>query len=75
MVKLRFSIPSMNRLINIVKLIPYSGGYKIKTKMGVEKDIDNTIVKNILNFVDSDLSQNKIDTGTLTPSLGITKIK
>jgi len=75
MVKLRFSIPSMNRLINIVKLIPYSGGYKIKTKMGVEKDIDNTIVKNILNFVDSDLSQTKIDTGTLTPSLGITKIK
>ena len=75
MVKLRFSIPSMNRLINIVKLIPYSGGYKIKTKMGVEKDIDNTIVKNILNFVDSDLSQTKIDTGTLTPSLGVTKIK
>jgi len=75
MVKLRFSIPSMNRLINIVKLIPYSGGYKIKTKMGVEKDIDNTIVKNILNFVDSNLSQTKIDTGTLTPSLGVTKIK
>ena len=75
MVKLRFSIPSMNRLINIVKLIPYSGGYKIKTKMGVEKNINNNIVKNILNFVDSDLSQTKIDTGTLTPSLGITKIK
>ena len=75
MVKLRFSIPSMNRLINIVKLIPYSGGYKIKTKMGVEKDIDNTIVKNILNFVDSDLNQTKIDTGSFTPSLGVTKIK
>ena len=75
MVKLRFSIPSMNRLIKIVKLIPYSGGYKIKTKMGFEKDIDNNIVKNILNFVDSDLSETKIDTGTLTPSLGVTKIK
>lgn len=75
MVNLRFSIPSMNRLINIVQLIPYSGGYKIKTKMGVEKNINNNIVKNILNFVDSDLIQTEVDTGTFTPSLGITKIK
>jgi len=75
MVKLRFSIPSMNRLINIVQLIPYSGGYKIKTKMGFEKDINNNIVKNILNFIDSDLIQTEVDTGTFTPSLGITKIK
>jgi len=55
--------------------MPYSGGYKIKTKKGVEKDIDNNTVKIILNFVDSDLNQTKIDTGALTPSLNITKIK
>lgn len=43
--------------------------------MGVEKNINNNIVKNILNFVDSDLIQTEVDTGTFTPSLGITKIK
>ena len=77
MVRLRFSafVLSVNKLINIVQLMPYSGGYKIKTKKGVEKDIDNNTVKIILNFVDSDLNQTKIDTGTLTPSLGVTKIK
>ena len=77
MVRLRFSafVLSVNKLINIVQLMPYSGGYKIKTKKGVEKDIDNNTVKIILNFVDSDLNQTKIDTGALTPSLNITKIK
>lgn len=74
-VRLRFSVPSIDTSINIVQLIPYSGGYTIKTKNGTKKNIDNNIVKNILNFVDSDSSQTKIDTGTFTPSLGVMKIE
>jgi len=43
--------------------------------LGYKKEITNDILKKILNFVDSDLNQTKIDTGSFTPSLGVTKIK
>jgi hypothetical protein len=75
MIKLRFSVPSLNRIVNVVSLKPISGGYKIITKMGYEKELNNNTIKQILNFVDSDLNQTKIDTGTISPSLGVTKVE
>ena len=75
MIKLRFSIPELNRVINITRVVPSQSGFKIETKLGYKKEITNDILKNILNFVDSDLNQTKIDTGSFTPSLGVTKIK
>lgn len=75
MIKLRFSIPELNRVINITRVVPSQSGFKIETKLGYKKEITNDIVKNILNFVDSDLNQTKIDTGSFSPSLGVTKIK
>jgi len=75
MIKLRFSVPSLNRIVNVVSLKPISGGYKIITKMGYEKELNNNTIKQILNFVDSDLNQIKLDTGTILPSLGVTKVE
>lgn len=75
MIKLRFSIPELNRVINITRVVPSQSGFKIETKLGYKKEITNDILKKILNFVDSDLNQTKIDTGSFTPSLGVTKIK
>jgi hypothetical protein len=43
--------------------------------MGYEKELNNNTIKQILNFVDSDLNQTKIDSGTILPSLGVTKVE
>lgn len=74
MVKLRFSLGRLGP-VNIVEIKKEGKDYKITSRSGNNQNIKESIVNQIINFVDSDQRQTTIPSGNImSPSITITKI-